>query len=447
MTAPASERTRQLVHIGAGSLALLLRPLAWWEAALLACVAVTCNLTLLPRLVPGLYRPWERGRRRPWSGIGLYPIAVLLLILVFSDRRDIVAAAWGILAFGDGLATLAGRRIGGATWPWNRDKTVAGTAAFAIGGGLAGASLCWWCRPAVIPPPFLWFSLGAPAIAAVVAASVETLPIRLDDNLTVPAAAGAVLWGLSLVSGDMAVDAAHAAIRALPIAVVVNIAAAGAGYASRSVSLAGAICGGVIGTAVLVTTGWSGWSLLLATFLAASITSRLGLRRKTALGIAEPRGGRRGPGNAIANTAVAAAAAALSVLTYASEAALVAFVAALAAAGSDTVASEIGKAWGRRTYLVPTFRAVAPGTSGGISLEGTAAGLAGAIALSALGLAGGLISVTAIAPIVAGATVGSLAESALGATLEGPGFLDNDVLNFLNTAIAAGVAILLSQSA
>ena len=55
--------------------------------------------------------------------------------------------------------------------------------------------------------------------------------------------------------------------------------------------------------------------LLLVTFLAASATSRLGLRRKTLLGIAEERGGRRGAGNAIANTGIAAVAALLAVAT------------------------------------------------------------------------------------------------------------------------------------
>ena len=39
--------------------------------------------------------------------------------------------------------------------------------------------------------------------------------------------------------------------------------------------------------------------------------------------------------------------------------------------------------------------------------------------------------------IVAGATAGSLLESWLGATLEAPGILNNDMLNFINTAAAA----------
>ena len=132
----------------------------------------------------------------------------------------------------------------------------------------------------------------------------------------------------------------------LPLALAANAVVAGAGYAARTVTISGAICGALLGITIVLTAGWSGWVLLLATFALAVLTSRLGLRRKTQLGIAEDRGGRRGAGNAFANTGVAAAAAVLGALSYAHEPAQVAFVAALAAGGSDTVASEIGKAWG-----------------------------------------------------------------------------------------------------
>jgi uncharacterized protein (TIGR00297 family) len=226
----------------------------------------------------------------------------------------------------------------------------------------------------------------------------------------------------------------------------VNISVAAAGYIARTVSPSGAVVGAAIGAVVQVATGWGGWLLLLATFGSAVVATRLGIQRKTLLGIAEARGGRRGAGNAIANTGVAAAAAGLSMLSGLHDAALVAFVAALAAAGSDTMASEIGKGWGRRTYLVPTFRQVAPGTSGAVSAEGTAAGAVGALALGSLGLAAGLIPSGALVPVLVGAAVGSLAESTMGATLEAPGFVNNDVLNFLNTGIAAAVAVLVARS-
>ncbi len=44
------------------------------------------------------------------------------------------------------------------------------------------------------------FILIAPVIAAAAAGLVETIPIALDDNISVPATAGAVLWLCSLVT-------------------------------------------------------------------------------------------------------------------------------------------------------------------------------------------------------------------------------------------------------
>ena len=441
---PYSEDARQLVHVGMGGVALLLRFLSWHQAVILAATAVVFNMWLLRRVTRGrLHRPAESDEPIP-GGIVFYPTSVLLLLLLIPSRPDIVAASWGIMAAGDGVATLVGRRAGGPRIPWNREKSVAGTLAFVIAGGAAGAFLAWWCRPIVIPPPFLWFSIGGPLIAAVAAAAVETLPIRLDDNLTVPASAALVLWPLSLVSEDLVAERVASAAALLPAALIANIAVASAGFAGRAVSVSGAICGTVIGLTIFLFAGWRGWMLLLMAFAAATATSRMGLRRKTILGIAEAREGRRGAGNAIANTGIAAAAAVVSAITYANYGAMIAFVAALTAGASDTMASEIGKAWGKRTWLLVPFRRVPPGTSGAISLEGTAAGLLGAFALAAAAVGLDLVPAKTLLPIVAGATIGSFVESALGATLEANGVLNNDVLNFINTGVAAFAALTIS---
>jgi uncharacterized protein (TIGR00297 family) len=442
---PPSEDARKIIHIGFGVCALLLRYITWWEAALVAGTAIAFNLLVMPRVGHRIYRAGDHARRFT-SGIVLYPVAVLFLVLVFSDRLDIAAAAWGILAVGDGMSSVIGKRFGRRRIPWNREKSVAGSMALFLLGGAAGAALAWWCRPQVIPPAYMWFSLGAPFVAALVAAFVETIPVRLDDNLSVPGSAGAVLWMLALVSEDQLQSFAATAAQLILPAAAVNIVAAWLGYRAGTVTKAGAIAGATIGTTIAVSTGIAGWLLLTATFLAAATSSRLGVRRKTLLGIAEDRGGRRGAGNAIANTGFAMAAALVSSLTYAHEYALVAFAAALTAAGSDTIASEIGKAWGERTYLVPTLRAVKPGTSGAISLEGTAAGAAGAAILAGVAVLLGILPAVALVPIVIGATIGSFAESLLGATLEAPGILNNDLLNFINTAVAAYAAILLYRA-
>jgi uncharacterized protein (TIGR00297 family) len=448
-----SESARQWVHIGSGAFALLLRVLTPWQASALAAFALAFNGLALPRLGGRrLYRPADHARGFP-LGILLYPLSVLLLTLIFPSRPDITAAAWIVLAFGDGAATLAGRASQRAAaarnpvvpergrLPWNRDKSVAGTTAFIVCGGLGAVALAWWTRGGMANPPSLTFTLAAPVAAAVVAAFVETLPVRLDDNVSVPAAAAAVLW-IAALTNRAAFDRAYPhVVAALPWAIGVNAIASWLGYRAKSVSRSGMIAGALVGIAIYAAAGARAWVLLFVTFLAATITSRLGLKRKTLLGIAEERGGRRGAGNAIANCGVAAVAAIATATTPYTRAAQLALVAALTAGGSDTVASEIGKAWGRATFLVSTLGRVKPGTPGAISAEGTAAGLVAAFLLALIGAAAGLIGYESILAVVVSATAGALVESLLGATLEGAGILNNDMLNFINTAVAVLVAL------
>jgi uncharacterized protein (TIGR00297 family) len=170
--------------------------------------------------------------------------------------------------------------------------------------------------------------------------------------------------------------------------------------------------------------------------------SRIGIKRKESLGIAEERGGRRGPGNAIANTGVAACAAALALVGPDRVLSELALAAALTAVASDTVASEIGKAWGRRTFLTTTFRPVPPGTPGAVSLEGTVALVAASALLAWLAALLGLIGYDALPIIVTAAVAASFLEGALGAAYERSGILNNDLLNFVTTASAAAIAVL-----
>jgi uncharacterized protein (TIGR00297 family) len=439
-----SEGARQWVHIGSGAFALLLRFLVWWQAALLAAVALAFNALVLPRIGGRrLYRPIDHARGFP-LGILLYPLAVLCLILVFPTRLDIAAAAWAILACGDGAATLVGRRARGAPLPWNRDKTVAGTAAFIAAGAIAGIALMWWTRPAVVPPPAMTFVVLGPIAAAIAAGFVETIPVRLDDNISVPLVAASVLWLASLCSTAALERSSAALLAAAPWAVAVNAVVSWLGYRARTVTVSGMLGGAAVGTIIYAFGGGGAWLFLFLTFFVATVTSRLGLKRKMLLGIAEERGGRRGAGNAIANCGVAAAAAVAAVATPFRAEALLALTAALTAGGSDTVASEIGKAWGRATFLLTTFSGVRPGTPGAMSLEGTGAGVVAALGLAAAAAALGLIPSAAVLIVAVAATIGALVESALGATLEAPGILNNDVLNFVNTAVAAAAALILS---
>ena len=438
-----SEDRRQLVHVTMGGWALLLRWITWPQAAGLAALALLFNWLVLPRIGGrALYRPTDHARGYP-LGILLYPFVVLLLVLIFHGRLDLVAAVWGILAAGDGFATLVGRRIPGPRLPWNTEKTVAGTCAFIVCGTLAGGALGWWTASATAEPSFLAW-LGMAFVAALGAGFVETIPVRLDDNISVAASAGFLFACMQIVSTAAWTVNGPEALRRVAAGLLLNAAVAAAGWFVRTVSISGVVAGLIIGTIIYAGAGTGAWLLLLVAFAAAAVTSRIGYKRKLQLGIAEERGGRRGAANALANTGVAALGAVLAVASPYHVEALLAVAAALIAGSSDTVASEIGKAFGRRTFLVVGFRPVPPGTSGALSIEGTAAGIAAAALLALVAVRADLIPASMLLVVVVAATAASLLESALGATLEGPRVLNNDLLNFINTAAAAGIALLLA---
>jgi uncharacterized protein (TIGR00297 family) len=446
-----SEVARQSVHVAVGALALTLPWLTWPQAVVLGVAGVLFNLVVLPRIMPGLMRADDR-RQPLLSGIVLYPAAVLGLMLLFPSRLDLAAIAWVILAAGDGMATLVGAHVKTSRLPWNPEKSIGGLAAFLVFGGAAAVATAFWMSGTVstnASVPAFAGSTGVstlalvvvPLLATIAAAFVETVPIKLNDNISVPATAALVLWSCAFMNPEIFGFASALVTSRLATALALNVTVAALGYWARTVTVAGAIAGALIGTVIYLGTGLDGWLLLFSSFLLAAATTRLGLQRKSAAGIAEARGGRRGAGNAIANTGLAAFAAFVA-LGALDDLPVLAMVTALATAASDTVASEVGKAWGRTTWLIVGFRRVPPGTSGAISVEGTAAGVVAATLLAWLATTFGLMTYEWILCVVFASTAASLAESWLGATLERPGVLNNDALNFVNSAIGAGLALM-----
>lgn len=427
---------RQLLHVGVGALAFLLRWLDWREAAAMAIAAIAFNRLLLPSLSRTVFRPADLAR--PWTtGIVLYPTAVLALILIFRDQLGLAAAGWVILAAGDGIATLAGTTVRSPRWPWNADKTVAGTIGFIVAASAASAvAICWVSGRQLDAEIAMW------ALTASVAAGfAETIPIRLDDNVTVAAAAALVLGTLAAV--DLTALVAHVSGMGTTAWLMAgaNTLVAVLGFIAGTVTVGGALAGLAIGTAIALGGGWGAWGVLLVMFVTISATTRLRRAHKSAAGIAEDRGGRRGAPNAVANTGLAAWLCLLAAGSVDPTWWLVAAIAALITAGSDTVASEVGKAFGRTTWLVTSLRRVAPGTTGAVSLEGTAAGVASAFGLSALAAAWQVLPWAVVPIITLAATGASLMEGAIGATAERSGILNNDMVNFLNAAIGAGLAL------
>src|SRR5438094_210852 len=106
------------------------------------------------------------------------------------------------------------------------------------------------------------------------------------DITAVPASAAAVLWLASLMDASSFASTRPALIAAAPWALGVNALTAWLGHRARTVSRSGAMAGAIVGIAIYSGGGGRAWILLFAAFLAASIASRLGLKRKRLLGIA-----------------------------------------------------------------------------------------------------------------------------------------------------------------
>src|SRR5215510_8449969 len=128
MALSAGELKRKVVHVAVGGFAFLLRYMEWPHAVAMAAGAFLHNWLLLPRYGgKALWREEEQARGYA-RGILLYPLAVLALVLFFHDDLWMAAALWGILAFGDGMASLVGQAVGGPRLPWNERKGWAGLA-------------------------------------------------------------------------------------------------------------------------------------------------------------------------------------------------------------------------------------------------------------------------------------------------------------------------------
>lgn len=187
---------------------------------------------------------------------------------------------------------------------------------------------------------------------------------------------------------------------------------------ARALSLDGAVAATLVG-AVALLAGWRWGLLLICYFATSSALSRFGSDKKTARTISViEKGGERDAMQVFANGAVFAFAALLAILVPAQEARWAALGAgALAASASDTWGTEIGTLVGGTPRSILGFRPLPFGMSGGVTLAGSIAAIAGAgvIALIALALAW---PARAVFGAFVGGVAGSTFDSLLGATLQ-----------------------------
>lgn len=241
------------------------------------------------------------------------------------------------------------------------------------------------------------------------------------------------------------------------LAVVAAASVSAAAWRFKALTGTGAVAATLVGGTVLYRAGLGAALVLVLFFLTSSALSALppGSER-----------GARGARQVLANGSVAALAAAL---VGVHPQAAVAFLGATAAATADTWATEIGVRLGGSPRSILTMQPQTPGTSGAVSLPGTGAAAFGSLATALAGVWLVPGAAAAWGAVAAAGFLGSLVDSLLGAAFQAefrcaacgatpqvarhpgcpvaaarvsgvPG-LDNDAVNWLMTASAAGAAV------
>jgi uncharacterized protein (TIGR00297 family) len=241
----------------------------------------------------------------------------------------------------------------------------------------------------------------------------------------------------------------------------IGVAFAGLVLSLRAATVAGALFGGMISLILVNGTASSEYTIvrsglapLALLFVLTFLSTRAGRRVKAQAGLAEKRHG-RSSAQVIANLSIAG----LVVSALGFELvmgggvccgtpyykvwvwpAMMMCLAALVEATADTVASEIGQAFGGRPVMLLTLKQVDPGADGAVTLLGSLAGIMGGTFVAGVGMWALRLRPSQAAIALFAGICGLFFDSFLGATVERRGWIGNDLVNFTSTLFAAILA-------
>ncbi|QGG48368.1 DUF92 domain-containing protein [Heliorestis convoluta] len=514
-----AEFTRKIVHIGAGMWivgAVLYFESYWIGLIPIASFIVLNYISYRYRLVKAMDLSGDS------PGTVYFALSITLLLLFFwpQDQAYIAVAAVMAMTWGDAFAAILGRAYGkrpylirghrrtfeGSLVMFGLSFIVIALTLFLMGNpaeslylnstigsveSVAGSALSSAAEASLeVPMAFVLSTvLGFSLIAALVATFLEAISLKGLDNVAVPVGTAFTLWGL--IHLPFPLPWAMLFLGLILSAIIAFIA-----YRRRSLSASGVFGALLVGTLIF---GFGGllWGLTLVAFFvygSALSTYREDQKAKVAADKFD-KGSRRDFGQALANGGFGAV---LALLYYFQPLELwlfAAFIGTMATVNADTWATEIGVLSKKPPRLITTGKVVAPGTSGGITMLGTAAVVLGGFvigltvwiftalpylfgALFGLGSESGtslLVHVWShlaghlwiILAGIVGGLGGSMADSYLGATVQamyidaetgqetekkttrsgkpnrfhrGWPFMTNDMVNFVSSIVGAALA-------
>ncbi len=176
------EDKRQAIHFALGFFAFLIPFISRPVVFLLLLILLVIAVVIVP--YSGLRHHIYRDSERHYSEGALWYFTALLSLAIVAPLST-VAASWVVLAFGDGAATLLGHRVHSPRLPWHGHKSWAGSLGFVVFAFLGVLVILRMTMPYISDVQLVGISI----ITAIIAAIIETIPWKINDNVAIVGAA------------------------------------------------------------------------------------------------------------------------------------------------------------------------------------------------------------------------------------------------------------------
>lgn len=273
-------------------------------------------------------------------------------------------------------------------------------------------------------------------IGAVTGSLFESIPSKIDKNISVSLGAGMMMWIFEEFRYWVPPEE-------MVVALVFSFFLGVLAYRAKIADVSALLSAALLGVLIIVFSGLSWFLLLLTFFILGGGFTRYKYAYKESIGIGQAKDGIRSYENVFSNsTAALVLAVAYGVFPEHSLPIVYAYMGTVATATGDTLASEIGTTAKGKPRMITTLKLSEPGTDGAVSLLGELAAIFGSAAIGILsyilGVSDNLILTVLIT--TAGGFFGTNVDSLLGATLQKRSLLSNSGVNFVATFVGAGIS-------
>ena len=274
-------------------------------------------------------------------------------------------------------------------------------------------------------------------IGAVTGSLFESIPSRIERNISVPLGVGMTMWIFEEFRYWVPPEK-------ILIAVTFSFFLGFLAYRAKIADISALLSAALLGSLIIVFTDLSWFLLLLIFFILGGMFTRYKYKYKKSIGIAQAKEGIRSYENVFSNsTAALILAIASGIFPEHNLPIAYAYLGTVATATGDTLASEIGTTSKERPRMITTLKFAKPGTDGAVSLLGEISSIFASAVIGLLAYVLGVSDNLLLSVIITtvGGFFGTNVDSLLGATLQKNGILSNSGVNFLATFAGAGISV------